>query len=896
MKNALLFPLTAAALIGCAFFSDDRTPPRINSPISPTTLSVSVATPAPAQPTFPPLSSNSASGNLDLPLVVRDTSGLARAQEPVTSGVPIPRSLNLTDLTRLRLLDAKGNAVPAQFTPLARWGGSPEEASRPVRWLLLDFQADVPAMGASVYHLVDRGGPIPSFPRLAVTETDSDITINTGAAQFDVNKQDGRLSAPRLEPLYGQVVDLGGTVFTTSGPVSVTVALRGAMRVSIQVKGAFRDARGASLLNYTDRYWFYAGQPAVRLFHTLENNNLCPLGEYEQLDCFDIGSGGSVEVKDVSIVLPTRLGGPLRYEVGAQDKALRGELGAELMLYQDSSGTDYWNRYLTFQDWDGKPLDTRPRMQTYVTFRGYRVTSGEATVNEGNQAAGWLSVAGQNGRATVGVRDFWQNFPKALRASPSGDLEIGLLPQEFGPSDYAFSLRAGEHKTHELFLSLSPNLPVPVSHLFARAPAAWYVESGAFGLTALPNKRDWPDHEEYVEYQLATSPNRVSDDYYGNLPEAIARSDFYGIFDYGDWPIDYEGFEVAPLNTKYDNDYGMWLQWSRGGDARWFSLAEAADRHLADIDILHNRHDPRHWGDGIAFGHSEHDEPGFTNPHRNRNSGSTDTAWGMQGLLLTYYLTGYEKARESAQELADSVEFRLRNDAHLCSYFPDCNGAGYALDEGLYQSGSRLAANSLSIAVSAYRATGEPRYLAAADAVVDWAKPSAQPYIGCTKQPADERGMKPFLLNLYLRALADYIEVRGEFALPDSYGAQASFLAYANWLRTCPWLDLPPIDTGARAAYPYEWWFDGRIDVAGEDNDNSDPSINNWLLLGADALAYAHHLSGDADYLDRAARLFRTGSRDPWYEGDANSYAESKETVNSITFGHTFLHEWSTNP
>ncbi len=302
---------------------------------------------------------------------------------------------------------------------------------------------------------------------------------------------------------------------------------------------------------------------------------------------------------------------------------------------------------------------------------------------------------------------------------------------------------------------------------------------------------------------------------------------------------------------------------------------------------MHNLHNPRHWGDGIAFGHSEHDEPGFNNPHRNRNSGSPDTAWGTQGKLLTYYLTGYEKARDSALELADSIEYRLRNDSHLCAYFSNCNGEGYALEDSLSESGGRPAANSLSIVVAGFRATGEPRYLQAADALVDWAKPSAQPFMQCTTQPGDERMVKPWLLNLYLRALASHIDARAEFGLPNQ--GQSTFLAYANWLRTCPWLNLAPIDTGARAAFPYEWWFDGRQDIPGDENDNRDPSVNNWLLLGADAMAYAYRLSGDADYLERATRLFRTGSRDPWYEGDSNYYAECKETINSITFGNIFL-------
>lgn len=77
------------------------------------------------------------------------------------------------------------------------------------------------------------------------------------------------------------------------------------------------------------------------------------------------------------------------------------------------------------------------------------------------------------------------------------------------------------------------------------------------------------------------------------------------------------------------------------------------------------------------------------------------------------------------------------------------------------------------------------------------------------------------------------------------------------------------------------------------ENDNRDPSINNWLLLGADGMAYAYHTSGQAQYLDWATRLFRTGSRDPWFEGDPSIYSESKQTINGIAFGHTFLYRWA---
>lgn len=830
-------------------------------------------------------------------LTVQDTAGVARSAEPVTSGVPIPLAAGLSNVALLRLLDAGGRPVPAQFTPLARWGSAPTDSTKPLRWVLVDLQASVAPGSSAQYRLVATGGATATPPTLRVTDGASAVTIDTGVAQFSISKADGNLTAPWLTaPLSGSARDTAGTSYTTSGPVSVTVALNGPLRASVHVRGAYRSSGGVVLVNYTSRYWFYAGKSTVRLFHTVENSRLCPLGEFEQLACFHIGSGNSINVADLSLLLPTNLGGSLTYQAGGQGTPASGNLTSNLLLYQDSSGTDHWNLYPTFTDWEGNPLDTRPRMQSYVSFRGYRTTLGGATVDSSNQAAGWLSVTGSRGTWTVGVRDFWQNFPKALRAATNGTVQVGLFPDEFGPAGYGFNLRAGEHKTHEVLFSAPPSPAAPLlPALFAQAPAQWYVDSGGFGLTALRNWGAWQDYEQYIDYQLVHSPEH--DDTWAHLftsvPDAIEATDMYGIFDYGDWPIDYEGYEVAPLNNKYDFDQGMWLQWARGGDARWFRLAEAADRHFADVDILHNLHSPRHWGDGIVFGHSGHDEPGFTNPHRNENSGHPDIAFGMMGMLTTYYLTGYDKAYESALELADCIEYRLHNDNHLCSLFPagTCNQMGFALGDGLYEEGTRPAANSLSLAVTAYRATADPRYLTVADALVNWGRASNQPYINGPN--GQDRWIRPWMLNLYLRALANYLETRREFGLSDTQGARDSFLAFTNWLHTYAWIDLSPIETGPRSAYPYDWWFDGRTDIPGDENDNRDPSINNWLLLGADAMAYAYHLGGGASYLDWAARLFRTGSRDPWFPDDPSIYSETKQTINSITFGHTLLYKWA---
>src|SRR4051812_25874765 len=78
---------------------------------------------APA-PTFP------------VPLQVESPDPQPRRGEPVTCGVPWPRSL-LPDVSRLRLQTSSGQAIGLQARTLDRW---PDGS---VRWALLDWLADV---------------------------------------------------------------------------------------------------------------------------------------------------------------------------------------------------------------------------------------------------------------------------------------------------------------------------------------------------------------------------------------------------------------------------------------------------------------------------------------------------------------------------------------------------------------------------------------------------------------------------------------------------------------------------------------------------------------------------------------------------------------------------------
>ena len=81
--------------------------PRPTLPPSP--VPAASQTPAPE----PPAEAPPAPTGLNVPLRIHNPLEVARTDEPVTSGVPLPRDLGLTGPDHLRLVDSAGSPVPA---------------------------------------------------------------------------------------------------------------------------------------------------------------------------------------------------------------------------------------------------------------------------------------------------------------------------------------------------------------------------------------------------------------------------------------------------------------------------------------------------------------------------------------------------------------------------------------------------------------------------------------------------------------------------------------------------------------------------------------------------------------------------------------------------------------
>jgi hypothetical protein len=817
-------------------------------------------------------------GGLSVTLEVRERAGVTRRAEPVTSGVPVAKSLDLRTADGLRLLDSSGREVPAQFAVTSRWGGSPSDASRPIRWLLIDFQADVGAGGTAAYRLEGGGDGSVRGTTLRVTRSDAQVLeISTGPAHFAFGKRAFRLfdsvhvGGQRLLSAASSsgiiATDTSGRVYSSavSAPSEVALEVNGPLRKTVRVKGALAGP-GGKLLHYTARISLFAGHTRARVALSVINKR-DPVEEGGQPQVWHIGSPRSASFRDLSLRLECNGITGARFVLGGVAGGSHGPAGSA-KVYQDSSGTAHWDRH----------RGNHPRPQSYVSFRGYKVYRDGSQVASGTQASPWLDLSGAQGGVEVAARDFWQNFPKALRGS-GGAVEAGLFPTEYAGN---YSFRPQEQKTHELLFNfhggspameelsgLAASLQEP---LFAQATPTYYLSSGALGrVTGLTGD---PEFDAYERLNTSTLGGGETD-----LYKVRDEADFYGWQDYGDVPIDYEDGGTGTFNQKYNFDYGMMLQFMRTGDFRWFTLADSGGRHVADLDVLHFQGEPDVWWEGGFFGHSYHDEDSNSNPNRNEGAPHPDLVFGAPGLFLLHYMTGNRVAYDTAMEISKNIRYRFDNS------FGRGNDQGYAnaYDYDNECESPRPFAHGLMVLVEAFRATGDESYLATSGWLIRNAHSATDMFI-TDPVPGDRRYTKIFTWDLLELSLGRYLDLCAESDRRDPAGARELLLSLARQEAEVMWRT----DERGNKGVPYAWMRDGT--PWGWEDYEVAVNVCNWHLLTADALAYAYAYGGGAGLMDRAREAFKTGS-DPVLEYYEPTYTATKEATNSANFGLVYMHQ-----
>ena len=346
-------------------------------------------------------------------LNVRETAGIARSGEVVRSGVPIPRSLNLLNTSRLAVVSSSGAAVPAELEVTARWNAGKSDATAPIQWLLVTFPATVGANQAATYRLVTDGSvanPAPAT-RINLTQSGSAVTVDTGAATFRLGANPGALfdevtlaNGTRLIGGSALSLQTGGSSYGHSTIRKVWIEHQGPLTAIVVVQGAYDvPAIGGGQVSTRRRYVFTAGSPTAIVRHVANWE-----GSLDCEGCVTTAAGtpNGVRIDKLRDDLTVSLG-------GTPTVTAVGNFSAPTVSGAVAAAQSAWVRQQL------RPTRTSP-LQFDVNVAGAVATGAKAD-------GALLAASGPAGTVAISLGRMHRYEPQALRLLPGGHLAIDLV-------------------------------------------------------------------------------------------------------------------------------------------------------------------------------------------------------------------------------------------------------------------------------------------------------------------------------------------------------------------------------------------------------------------------------------------------------------------------------------
>ncbi len=567
---------------------------------------------------------------------ILEVDGVARSKWPLSFGFPLPRGA-LRDATAIGISDARGLALPVQARVLTRWtDGS-------VRWVLLDTEVTIAAHQRAQLRVLP-GKSAPVVHPLQLTERPDRFEVDTHAVRFQTPKH-GAAIVDKLGPDAKAATGPVWTTMVAAGKRSTAAPARqariaeaGPLRTRIELEGEYGNG-----FDYLIRVDAYAGQPFLRILHTLINRNAEPY----------------VDMSQLTLDIPLTGLGAASYAIGVEGKEPRTG-----PLLKDDVRV------------------VQPDNLTYVL---------DGATREG-RLAGWVDMIGGVGNVGVAARWLWREYPKGF-ALRSDHVTYNLWDPAAAPAKTGM----GAAKTHEVVIWAAAKGAFPQEQaaaagrpLVAAVDPAWLARTRALPQAIAPNSqtqrfvdnvvaafgryRDRTDSERWDDSGRAKCPPsaaqtprpRPAED---ETDAAIARVDptpgpndrprtgAYGMWNWGDWNFpgyhdDTKGCDSWG-NEEYDTPQVLALAFAATGDPSTYEYLIAAARHFMDVDrIYFDRKHP----DWAGMNHPK-------NPlHFSFEFGGVDLGhtW-TEGLLSYFYLTGDARGLEAARGIADYLLLRIRS-------------------------------------------------------------------------------------------------------------------------------------------------------------------------------------------------------------------------------------------
>ena len=545
---------------------------------------------------------------LRIPLVLREIGGFDRSEEPVTGGVAFPQGA-IKDVSTLRVLNPKGEEIPAQFAVMNRWwrDGS-------VRWVLVDFQASVLHGREVVYTLASDGKGTTTENPLKIDATADKVTIDTGVMKFTVQRPEFNLvdelwldvDGERRYDADHQLVksSRGNGIYLHSTFPQEPTALRyspnywtnntleveesGPMRVCVKVTGkhALKKDPSRTMLDYVCRIHAYAGKSILKVQYVIESKEGKSIGNW-------------LPIHRLGVRLAGDLGEEQKYRFGDEGPGLTGDLRPQSGPHRGWAAKDRAFLFASESDhvWGGGCL------QGYTAYC--------KSVRPRN--LGWVNVAGSKGGIMGGIRWFWQTWPKCVDASLNGvdlhlvpNLEhrVALYPQH--KLGQAVNFFPGMSKTHDLIFYFHPakwkNMSkvwgMLASPLRPLARADWLCErSQGLGRLASADRRMYPDENWPAIREFDQKFDQTVREFERHK-ERVRNTDAYGMFNFGDtlnymtvhrrWMLGDRvgGTQRTWCNNYYDWPHALILQACRLDRRDWLEIAFQHCVHLQDIDMM----------------------------------------------------------------------------------------------------------------------------------------------------------------------------------------------------------------------------------------------------------------------------------------------------------------------
>ncbi|MFW6158572.1 MAG: hypothetical protein ACOC8E_04355 [Planctomycetota bacterium] len=489
-------------------------------------------------------------------LSIKEQVGVARTDEPVRMGIPLPKGL-VKNADELALTDAKGNPIPCQFRTVARWLDDDS-----VRWVHAVFKASVPANGEVEVKLV-KGKAAGSEQVVKVEKTDDGVMIDNGVLKLVVGGKTlirsarlGDTAVIKPHENGGLVATLDGKEYRQSDDSTVTVVERGSEGAVVQVEGRLAHGDDRPFV-YKTYVHVFTGSPEVRLDVTYWNASGNKPADH-------------VPMSDLSVALPTEL--DRHAGTGGEGKLYRGDRAAIVAKHSDQCDISI----------DGKP-------------------AGKAAGKSKKPFdVGWAAVGSDGTGLAGGVRWFWQMHPKAVEAGDDGTLRFGLYAREVGkPLD----VYMGQGRTHYITLrfgsgdkwagSLLEYFSGRQMPLRAVCTPEYYCRTAqAFGPVADADPALFPDDLKPLAKKydgiLKESAQNIEKKIDGHTYRGVTR-DSYGYYPWGDvfhW-ANTRGVEnkwnILWESNYYDYPWAALLQFARTGELLYLDICDRHGLHLGDV-------------------------------------------------------------------------------------------------------------------------------------------------------------------------------------------------------------------------------------------------------------------------------------------------------------------------